>query len=90
MEKGFVLGASQLARKKEQNFFNSPDNTLAIYTASRLLSGIGDRFGLQGMDVYLKNYIRAVDEQEPKLKAAVDQVVRVINIENMYHEAMNN
>ena len=90
MEKGFALRESQPMESRKQNFFNSPDNMLAIYAASCLLTRVGERFGLQGMDAYLKSYIRTVGRREPKLKAAVDVAVGMINIEKMYHKAVNN
>ncbi len=83
-------GFSVLKSVSRENFFEKPDNTIAIYTASCVLRRIGERFGPQGMDRYLKSYIQVVDQREPKLRAAVDQAVSMMNIEKMYYDAVKN
>lgn len=72
-----------------ETFFQRQDNTLAIYTASRILQRISERFGAEAAQEYLKVYTGSVEGEQPALKAAVDQALNIMNVEKMYAKAMS-
>ena len=69
------------------NFFTRKDNSIAIYTAMRILRSMKKELGIEAMHDYLDGYVRTVDQHNPKLSLAVTKALSLINVEKIYKDA---
>jgi len=69
------------------NFFTRKDNSIAIYTAMRILRSMKKELGIEAMHEYLDGYVRTVDQHNPKLSLAVTKALSLMSVEKIYKDA---
>ena len=70
---------------------NSPlstDNIISVYTATAILLEIKKSLGLEAMIEYMEKYLLLIESKNPRLKFAVGQAIRLINVDKFYRDLM--
>lgn len=75
---------------KPANIFFSGANTIAIYTALCVLQRMKEKLGLEAMLEYIEGYRKTIDRSHPDIQSAVEKALVLINVENIYKEALEN
>ena len=65
----------------------SPANLVSIYTTLRILQTMRSQLGLEAMLEYIGKYILLVERDNPQLKLAVTQALKLMSVEKMYRDA---
>ncbi len=89
MSEDFRLKANEHP-KSFLNLINTPSNLIAIYTAVRILEEMRNKLGLEAMLEYLKSYRDEVEKESPRLKLAVNDAVKYLNVERLYEKGKRN
>lgn len=76
--------STQYNSRKPKQLFERPDEMMSVYTASRILLKVRERFGSAAMETYLKSYVSHIDESNPNLREAVGHAIGAMNTERMY------
>ena len=62
----------------------SGSNTIAVYTALRILMEMRRQLGFEAMVEYIERYLGTVETFTPEMKSAVTKALLVINIKTLY------
>lgn len=66
----------------------SPQNLITIYTALRILDAMRQQLGLEAMLEYMAKYLTLIEKDNPPLKAAVTQALKLMKVERIYQDAV--
>jgi len=66
------------------------DNSIAVYTALRLLQRMKNQLGLEAMIEYIDIYINVVNKENENLKKVVDMSINVVDINKIYQQVRRN
>ena len=72
----------------ENNFLAKQNNWIPIYTIVCILNKMRHELGLEATLEYIEKYKMTIEENNPKLKFAVDKALAMMSVEKMYKDAM--
>ena len=75
--------------KKFQYSLLSPTNIIAVYTILSVFVKMKQNLGLEAMLEYLDRYIEMLGKDNPQMKGAVEQALRLIDVGKIYREAQS-
>ena len=64
------------------------DNTIAVYTVIAILRQMKNELGLEAMMEYMAEYLRVIEDNNPRLKRSVCKVLQLMSVEKMYNDAI--
>ncbi len=62
----------------------SDANTIAVYTAMRILLEMRHQLGFEAMLEYIDRYLGTVESCTPEMKLAVTKALSLINVKSLY------
>jgi len=77
----------RLNQKSTKPLF-SRTNMIVIYTAFCVLARMRQTLGLEAMLEYIEKYRGAIEQCNPKMKAAVTRALTLINVEKVYNDVL--
>ena len=76
-------------RAQEQSLPSFSKDLVTIYIGLCILIKIKNILGLEAMLDYMKMYQQSIEKSNPELKTSVKEVLSLMNIEKMYHDAVD-
>ena len=72
--------------RKHENILHKRDNSIAIYTVLCILRRMKTQLGLEAMLEYKEKYLEVIEDNNPRVKAAVEKAVRLMDVERIYRK----
>jgi len=88
MEEPKSQGYSKKETEGKASLFDSPVNTLAVYTILKMLIKMRSHLGLEAMLCYIEKYLAILEENNPEVRTAVLKALSFVSVEKIYLEAM--
>ena len=88
MEANNSWKSPQDSPKRFPQLFDSPANSVAVYTVLSVLKRMKTELGFEAMLEFHEKYLETIDLNNPALKTAVEKALHIVNVEKIYKDAM--
>lgn len=88
MAEEYTPGTKKFPTNNKSNLSLFQDQTVAIYTALRIIMKMKKEMGLEATLEYLESYLSEIEKLNLSLRGVTDEVLEVIDIQKIFRELM--